>query len=408
VIEAPAEQPRDPTAAAPTIEALRRFHAGRREAAPPPPDGIAPAAAPALAALAAEAGWPLVLAEGEAPLAPARAAVLALADRAARRRLERARVDFAGTAGALAAAAGQLLDADDARRGAPASPRAERYGPLGGRWLEPAALDEVVRRRGGGEPLAPERRRELESARGRLVAFAALAPSPLWVVPPELGPAVLDAPVLATADPCAAALDAFDRAAAGLVPLVAAARRVRLEAAGAFDSARHPEALARLDARGFEASELALVPPVIALVRFADFVGPGLASASRLLRSGRPVQIVALADERDDLVGGEESARLEPALLGVGHREAFVQQGSLARPAELAAGFERGFDCGRPGLHVVDAPAGDEREGPLLAAAARLAAASRRSSATTPRSVGAGRAGSTSAAIRSRSPTGRG
>ena len=54
------------------------------------------------------------------------------------------------------------------------------------------------------------------------------------------------------------------------------------------------------------------------------------------------------------------SYRLEPAYLGVAHREAFVQQGSLAFPLPLAAGFDRAFGGRRAGLHVIDAP--DSRE----------------------------------------------
>jgi pyruvate-ferredoxin/flavodoxin oxidoreductase len=92
---------------------------------------------------------------------------------------------------------------------------------------------------------------------------------------------------------------------------------------------------------------------------------------TRLLLSGKPVQVVVLLDERD---GAASGVRLEPALLGVGHREAYVQQGSAAHPVALASGFARALVSGRPALHVIDAPGEtfDESE-PGAIAAARLA-----------------------------------
>lgn len=373
-----------------TLDELRRFHFGDPAAKIAPLAGVLPASLAPYRGMAVRNGWPLLVdlsAAGESWLRPlaleeraqlaegqltlpanrtlvdfARRAPLALASLAARRRLKIAREAFAAEVSELAATAEALLAADHARRpeGAAERARGELMGALGTRFVDTAELAHVVGRRRAGAPFPEARRRRLEAARDSLKGFETAA-EPLWIVADGECLSDLGAPARVSGDArdlCAMAASAFDDGTREVVELARAVRVVRLEAAEAFVPERHDAWLERLDWRGLAREELLLVPPVLVL-----FAGDGpfvsaLASLSTLLLSGRPVQIVVLsgdAPQQDPL-----SYRLEPAYLGVAHREVFVQQGSLAYPQPLAAGFDRALGGRRAGLHVIDAP--DARE----------------------------------------------
>jgi hypothetical protein len=300
------------------------------------------------------------------------AALWRLADLAARRAALRARAALAASTRELVAAADALLEADAARRTGGA-PRAGRLGALGGRFVDAGRLADVVARRRAGEPLADERRVALQEARRLLAEIPAEPPEPRWIVPASSAPLGPAGRPFAAEDPCAEACAAFDRAAAQAAACVRAARRVTLEAAGAFDAERHLPGLEQLDWRGFEPHELALVPPIFAVARARDLLATGLQSLTRLLLSGRPVQIVVPTGDGFEQ-SGPSLERFEPGYLGLGHREVFVHQGSIARGAELAEGLVRGLAAARPALHVVDLPgAGPGDLDPWLVAAARVA-----------------------------------
>lgn len=391
------------------LDELRRFHFGDPAASFPALAGVLPAALAPYRGRSVRAGWPLLvdlaaageswlrpltlaeraqLAAGELALAAnatlldfSRRAPLALATLAARRRLKVAREAFAGEAHELAATAEALLAADRARRpeGAAERARGELMGALGTRFVDTAELAHVVGRRRSGAPFPEARRRRLEQARDRLKVFETAA-EPLWIVAHGESIGDLGAPARVAGDPrdlCAMAAAAFDEATREAVELARAVRIVRLEAAEAFVSERHEAWLERLDWRGLSREELLLVPPVLVLFGGNEPFMSALAALSVLLLSGRPVQIVVLSSEapqKDPL-----SYRLEPAYLGVAHREVFVQQGSLAYPLPLAAGFDRALGGRRAALHVIDAPdtreaadtAGGELD-PWLVASARV------------------------------------
>ena len=374
----------------PTLDELRRFHFGDPAAQFAPLAGVLPAALAPYRGMPLRNGWPLLvdlaaageswlrplalaertqLAEGQLTL-PAnrtlldftRRAPLALASLAARRRLKIARETFAAEVGELAATAEALLAADHARRpeGAAERARGELMGALGTRFVDTAELAHVVGRRRAGTPFPEARRRRLEAARDGLKGFETAA-EPLWIVAHGENLTDLGAPARVAGDArdlCAMAAAAFDEATREAVELARAVRVVRLEAAEAFAPERHDAWLERLDWRGLTREELLLVPPVLVLFSGTESLVSALASLSALLLSGRPVQIVVLsgdAPQQDPL-----SYRLEPAYLGVAHREVFVQQGSLAYPLPLAAGFDRALGGRRAALHVIDAP--DARE----------------------------------------------
>jgi hypothetical protein len=367
-----------PTTASARRAALVRFHLGD-------PDGARSRALPraavpeALAAAAAAGGdWPLAVDLDDpsdgfvAPLGgrdrAARApgaelveldpsAVVRLADLCARRRLRAARARFAPAARRLAELAAALLDADRERRADadPSAARAPALGPLGARLVDPARFAELAARRAAGAPLAPERRLRLEAARDALATFAPAAAEPVWVVADDQRLAAGAVRAVRADDPCAEAAARFDEVAREAVALLAAARLVRLEAEGAYDPERHGPALDRLDWRALAPGELALLAPVSALVDPVDLVARGLASLSRLLLSGRPVAVLVPLDcAAADL--DPAAPHFEPAMLGLGHRETFVHQGSVGEPLLLARAFARALAGSRPSLHVVDRP----------------------------------------------------
>ncbi len=370
-----------------SVMELRRFHFGDPAAqCAPLPSGLLPAALQPYRGLAVRGGWPLLLdpeatgetwirplspaeggrlAEGTLDLAPGarlvdfgRRAPLAIAAFAARRRLQVARRAFAGEAHELAATAEALLAADRARRpeGIAESSGGESMGAFGRRFVDAVELAHVVGRRRAGAPFPEARRRRLEVARDRLKGFDSAA-EPLWIVGHGECVSDLGAPAQVAGDSrdlCAVAAAAFDEATRDLVELARAVRVVRLEAAEAFVPERHEAWLERLDWRGLAREELLLVPPVLVLFAGREPFIDALSSLSSLLLSGRPVQVVVLS--ADAPPKDATSFRLEPAYLGVAHREAFVQQGSLAYPLPLAAGFDRALAGRRAGLHVIDAP----------------------------------------------------
>lgn len=373
--------------------AVRRFHLG----APDAPTGGVPAGA-VPAALQGLRGPLGDRAQAEPPADP-----LALLRRTLAESRRAARETFAREARELAAQAELLLEAE--RRKTPEARDPGRLGSamgsLGGRFVNASALSGVLGERRGGVPLAPARVRGLEEALellreaageltdaalprcGPVLVHNGTLPrlvAPLEVAPERNGPPAGEPPEppadssevwtpLESSDPCQVAADLFDKKARATARLLRAARRVRLEAAGEYDPARHdallgPGGAAGLDWQAFSAQELALVPPVVALESADQLAERGMVSLAKLLLSGRPVQVVVVSDPAGspgESLGFDAPAeplagyRLEPAYLGLSLREAFVQQGAIARPEDLAAGFRRAVAGSRAGLHVVDA-----------------------------------------------------
>lgn len=317
-------------------------------------------------------------------------------------RVARARATdaFAAEARLLAARARDLLDAD--RLEDPEARTPERLngsmGPLGSRLLDPSALAGVLGERRGTVSLGEERRRALEEAAALLEeAAAGGGPCPVvvhddsqpWVSEPawsgngESGPWSWTA--LRSTDPCAAAVELFDKEAAKTARLLAAVRRVRLEVAGELDPELHEPLLRAAGAAGgfdwqsFSRDELGLVPPIVALESAGELAGRGMVTLSRLLRSGRPVEVLVVDEPAGDPGAGPDEEptgyRFQPAALGLAHREAFVQQGSWVRPVALGREMSRAAAVAAPGLHVVDAFPGQAQRGEGLPAAVVAGAA---------------------------------
>jgi len=310
---------------------------------------------------------PEALLVGWGPAAPWR-----LADLAARRRLATLRPDAKRALTALAAEADGLLAADDERRRGDAAPagRESRLGALGGRFVDPGRLAEVVSHRRGAPPMSEERRAALVVARDRLRTAVEDAVEPLWVASTSADDLPKGLRARRADDACAEASRRFDAAAARVAEVARAARRVRLEIAGELDEAVHGPGLERLDWREFDAEELALVPPVFAVVRPLDLLAGGAQSLMRLFLSGRPIQVIVPTGGDDEAAA---LATFDPVSLGLGHRSVVVHRGTPGRPERLVEGLARALAGGRPALHVIDLPDPVEGLDPWVVAAARVA-----------------------------------
>ncbi|MBT8486630.1 MAG: hypothetical protein KJO43_13710, partial [Phycisphaerae bacterium] len=231
-------------------------------------------------------------------------------------------------------------------------------------YLDPDALSRVVKTAGRGTVLPPERRARIGEAIARFDRYLDDPDEPLvFVVHHEAVPddcAQIDVAwhAVGPADGCREGSACFDRAAARLAPLFGAVRLARMELAGTYDATRHDRLRHAFDWRGFAESELLDLPPVLVLESAEALAGAGMIDLSRLLRSGRPVDILVTVAPAlnpghgpgDDPLGGY---RFELAYLGLSHREAMVNQSSAARPDHLLTGFRRSLGGTRASLHVV-------------------------------------------------------
>lgn len=339
----------DPQVSREALKDLRRFHVDPEAEPGGVPEGVRPAV--------------LVVQGAEGGEEPARSDLselpLRLLAAAVRDRLPGLHAAFATEAHDLATALEALLESDRRQREASGD---EDLGDLGDRFVDPAALTGLVGERRGSTGLPKTQRKRLAEAREALAAFTAES-SDLILVHRDAEPAPegIEGLRLETAyDPCAAAAERFDRAAEGLTRTLAAARRARLACDGKYEPARHDPWLDRLSWRDLTRDELHLLPVVAARLSADWLARGGMTTLSRLLLSGRPVQVLVEVDPAEQPGGPAEPGtdplsgfRFEAGSLGLGHREAFVQQGSVARPERLAEGFRRALAGGRPGLHVV-------------------------------------------------------
>ncbi len=302
---------------------------------------------------------------------------LHLLEQAGLRRLLPRREGFLAEVRRLAGELDTLLEVD--RRKRPDSRGAESIdasmGAVGSQFLDSSALSEKLGAPRGSLTMSAHRRERVERAAAVLREFLASGDRPVFhLLHDGSVPGVPEAPVPAggasgpgpfarwraarAEDPCAAAAARFDEEAAALAEVLKAVRTARLETADAYDPSRHDPWLARFDWQAMTRDELLLLPPVAALVAARTAAREGMLSLSRLLLSGRPVQVVTVvrpaenpgSDEPGDPLSG---FRFEPGYLGMSHREALVSETSVARPFHMVRGFTAGAAAACAALHVV-------------------------------------------------------
>ncbi len=240
----------------------------------------------------------------------------------------------------------------------------DALGDVAGRFLDPGALGKVMGAPRGSQPMRPRRRERIGEVIGVLKAYLASDPMPKVTVvhPKQMAASWLrDAEgvrVIHHAEPARIAAEVFDESAERMARLFWAARVAELEVVDEYEPICHSPILTNLSWRDFSVEELRLLPPVVALVTARTLPDRGMTSLSRLLLSGRPVQVLATVQSAGTPGGtpgqGPFSGyRLELGYLGISHREAMVEQSSAARPAHLVESIRRGLKAGRPSLHVI-------------------------------------------------------
>ena len=93
-------------------------------------------------------------------------------------------------------------------------------------------------------------------------------------------------------NPCVRAKELFDAEATRLARVFAAARIAQLEIEGRYEEPIHDPWFESFNWEAFSHEELLLVPAVVALETALRAAGPAMPDFSRLLNSGRPVQIL--------------------------------------------------------------------------------------------------------------------
>lgn len=239
----------------------------------------------------------------------------------------------------------------------------DAVGPAGA-WLNPLALSDVMDHSMGSLAMAPGRKRRIEEALAALRAFRD-APVGVRIVyrgrlkNEEWLRQVPGFEAVCVDDPCAAAMEVFDREAARLAKVFTAARIADLELADIYDPAIHDPWFAGFGWEAFSKEELLLVPAVIALESATRMAGEGMPSFSRLLGSGRPVQVCVRvrahtnpgsATREDPLC----TYRTELGYLAIAHRQTYVAQSSAARPGHLVHGYLEALAAARTSVHLIN------------------------------------------------------
>lgn len=286
---------------------------------------------------------------------------------AIRHRMEARRRAFAEEVGDVVTRIRTLLQVEKGKSAEASEPDAveSAVGQAGSRYIDPVALAHTVGGSHGSEPLLSERRERIEKALASLEAYTnGKEPARLALVhdgslssPWLKGEA--DVEIKEAADPCLVASTVYDEKAAQFAEVFGAVRLAHLELSQAYDTALHDPWFSNFNWEAFARQELMLLPVVAAVASADRIAGKGLHSFSRLLRSGRPVQILAEVEpSKNHGVQSDEdpfaSYRLELGYLGISHREALVAQSSLARPGHLTEGFLQALDGTRTGLHLIN------------------------------------------------------
>ncbi len=161
-----------------------------------------------------------------------------------------------------------------------------------------------------------------------------------------------------------AALEFCDERLERFARYLRALRAAKLEMEGAFEPAVHEEWLARFDWQTADPEELAASPAFVVLEPAEWLARTSFASFGRLLRSGRPVQVLIPHHglEGRDSDGDLRGFMPDFGYLSIAHREAFVLQSSLAHPEHLKAGLAAVSQSLRPAVAVICVPPARETE----------------------------------------------
>jgi pyruvate-ferredoxin/flavodoxin oxidoreductase len=178
-------------------------------------------------------------------------------------------------------------------------------------------------------------------ARGRVAEWAARFPRHPYFAP-------------LTVAPTAEGVELARGIARGLVAdhlaLVRSLRRAVLEGDPPPDRSARVEEIESVTWEDLEAEERGACPPLLLMGDDTALLEQGFEALARLLDSELPVKVILL-DGRGRLASG-----LEPALVAMAHRRAFVLAASLAYPEQLSRGLEGALASPGPALVHLHAP----------------------------------------------------
>lgn len=231
----------------------------------------------------------------------------------------------------------------------------------GGRYLNPAGFAGVVaHRHEGSVAMSAERHGRIMNALTVLQTFSDDEAEMIHLVM-RPGSVVIEEGnifrIESSDDPCRTATRRYDDLARAFSGAFAALRIAELELEDRYDPDIHDSWFENFDWEAFSDEELRLVPTVVAVETTDHAAGDYMASVSRLLNAGKPVQVVMTVSAH----GSPERAgkdmfrgfRTELAWFGIGHREAVVNQLSISRTGSLVTGFSAALASARPGLHLI-------------------------------------------------------
>ncbi len=161
------------------------------------------------------------------------------------------------------------------------------------------------------------------------------------------------------ANPCGKASELFDVAASELAQLFAACRIAKLEIDNHYDPVVHDPWFSNFNWEAFSEQELLLVPATVALESANRLAREGMNDFSRLLNSGRPIQILSRIKGHGNPAATDDESpfhdfRLELGYLSAAHRQCYVNQSSAARYRHLMDGFLEATELPRSGVHLIN------------------------------------------------------
>ncbi len=229
--------------------------------------------------------------------------------------------------------------------------------------FDSSRMSKIMKHSQGSVVMAPERKQRIEHALDVLESYKHQNTFVRFVHNGSLHEEFLEKnptlEVFSAEDPCETATELFDKGAAKLAAVFKAIRTADLEMKGKYDPAIHDPWFENFGWEAFSHKELTLVPAVIAFESADHAATHGLASFSKLLNSGRPVQIFVRVQAHNNPGAGMDedpfqSFRTELGYLGISHRQAVVSQSSAARHQHLLNHYTAALDATRTSLHLIN------------------------------------------------------
>ncbi len=226
-----------------------------------------------------------------------------------------------------------------------------------------AALSEVMDHSQGSLGMSQEQRRRIEGALKTLHAYSREPILVRFVHLSDFDQSLIGSipgfESIPSDNPCVRAKELFDEEAARLARIFAAARIAQLEIEGRYEEPIHNPWFESFNWEAFSQEELLLVPAVVALETALRAAGSAMPDFSRLLNSGRPVQILIRVHAHDNPGRDSDASpfahfRTELGYLGISHRQAVVSQTSAARHQHLLLQFSTALKTTRTGMHLIN------------------------------------------------------